>query len=248
MSVSTDWWSRFFTGPVVEFWRRALPPEHTLAEAAFLESALELRPGSRVLDAPCGHGRLALELAARGASVSGIDISEEAIAIARGDAATRGVVATFEVRDMRDIHEDELDAAFCFGNSFGYLDDRGNAAFLESVARALRPGGRFAMDTGYVAESLLPQLDRRAWYETGDLTCLAARSYDPLSARLEVEYRYIRDGKVDVRVASSRVHTCLEVVRLLERAGFRDVECFGSIDRKPFELGSRTLIVTATRA
>jgi len=249
MSVSTEWWSRFFTGPAVEFWRRALPPDHTAAEAVFLEGALGLRPGSRVIDVPCGHGRIALELAARGARVSGIDISEEAIAIARGEAAARGLDAVFEVGDMRDLpFEAELDAVFCFGNSFGYLDDAGNALFLERVARALRRGGRFAMDTGYVAESLLPQLVKRAWYEMGDLTCLAARSYDPRTARLEVEYRFIQDGKVDIRTASSRIHTCLEVVRLFERAGLREVECFGSIDRKPFELGSPSLIVTATRS
>ena len=248
MSVSTDWWSRFFTGPVVESWRKALPPEHTVAEAVFLEEALGLRPGSRVLDVPCGHGRISIELAARGARVSGIDISGEAIAFAREDAAARGLDVGFEVRDMRDLpFEAELDAAFCFGNSFGYLDDAGNALFLERVARALRPGGRFAMDTGYVAESLLPKLDRRAWYEMGGFICLASRSYDPRTARLEVEYRFIRDGKVDIRIASSRIHTCLEVVRLLERAGFREVECFGSTDRRPFELGSRSLIVTATR-
>lgn len=249
MSVPTDWWSDFFRGIVIELWRKALPPEHTAAEAAFLEKALGLAPGSRVLDVPCGHGRIALELAAHGAKVSGIDISEEAVAFARAEAAARGLDVLFDVRDMRDIpFEDELDAAFCFGNSFGYLDDAGNALFLERAARALKPGGRFAMDTAYVAESLFPALEKRAWYEMGGLTCLAARTYDPRSARLEVEYRFVSDGKWDVRVASSRIHTCFEVVRLLERAGFRGVECFGSIDRTPFELGSRTLIVTATRA
>jgi SAM-dependent methyltransferase len=249
MSASTGWWSDFFRGVVVESWRRALPPEHTKAEAAFLDRALGLRSGARVLDVPCGHGRLALELAARGAIVAGFDISEDAIALARADAAARGVDVRFEVRDMRDIpFETELDAAFCFGNSFGYLDDEGNALFLERVARALKPGGRFALDTGYVAESLLPSLEPRSWYEMGDLTCLAARAYDPLRARLEVEYRFIRDGEVDVRNASSRVYTCLEVVRLLERAGFRDVECFGSIDCRRYELGSPSLIATAARA
>jgi SAM-dependent methyltransferase len=250
MSVSTDWWSRFFTGPVVESWRRALPPEHTRAEAVFLEEALGLRSGSRVLDVPCGHGRISIELAARGARVSGIDISTDAIAIAREEAAARGLDVGFEVRDMRDLpFEAELDAAFCFGNSFGYLDDAGNALYLERVAGALKPGGRFAMDTGYVAESLLPRLDRRAWYEMGGMTVLAGRSYDPRSGRLEVEYRYIlEEGKVNIRTASSRIHTCREVVGLFERAGFREVECFGSIDRRPFELGSPTLILTATRS
>jgi hypothetical protein len=39
---------------------------------------------------------------------------------------------------MRDLlWRSRFDGAFCFGNSFGYLDDEGNAAFLRAVAAAL---------------------------------------------------------------------------------------------------------------
>ncbi len=43
-----------------------MPPEATRAEADFFEESLETRPGARLLDVPCGDGRLALELAGRG--------------------------------------------------------------------------------------------------------------------------------------------------------------------------------------
>ena len=41
------------------------------------------------------------------------------------------------------MSQQRFDGAFCVGNSFGYLDDEGNAAFLRAVRAALKPGGRF---------------------------------------------------------------------------------------------------------
>src|SRR5207237_2222573 len=45
----------------------------------------DLREGSRVLDAPCGYGRLSLPLARRGAIVVGVDQSAELLAQAEKD-------------------------------------------------------------------------------------------------------------------------------------------------------------------
>ena len=63
---TANWWETFFTGLIVDFWRAAMPPEATRAEADFFEKSLEARPGARLLDVPCGDARLALELAGRG--------------------------------------------------------------------------------------------------------------------------------------------------------------------------------------
>ena len=107
-------------------------------------------------------------------------------------------------------------AAYSLGNSFGYLDDEGNDAFLEGRGPALKPGARFVLETGYVAETLLPVLQERGWYPIGDMLILSERRYDPVEGRLHVEYTHIRDGKTDRRTMSARIHTCREVFRLLE--------------------------------
>src|SRR5687767_5885998 len=75
--MTDEWWNDFFSGLVVDFWRAAMTPEVTDAEATFLADRLALSPGDRVLDVPCGDGRLALALAVRGCRVTGVDISEE---------------------------------------------------------------------------------------------------------------------------------------------------------------------------
>jgi SAM-dependent methyltransferase len=62
--VPSDWYADFFTELPNEFWRRAVSPEATAAEIDFIEARLGLKPGSRILDVPCGSGRHTLALAA----------------------------------------------------------------------------------------------------------------------------------------------------------------------------------------
>lgn len=54
---------------------------------------LNVRPGTRVLDVGCGVGRWSCRLAARGASVTGVDLSPTMIGQARRRAAAQGVAA-----------------------------------------------------------------------------------------------------------------------------------------------------------
>lgn len=54
----------------------------------------------------------------------------------------------------------EFDGAFCFGNSFGYLNPQEASDFVSAMTRALKPGSRFVLETGMAAESLLPALQK----------------------------------------------------------------------------------------
>jgi SAM-dependent methyltransferase len=201
-----------------------------------------------VLDVPCGGGRHAVELAARGFEVTGVDLSTEFLEAARADASRRGVSVSWEHREMRDLPwAGHFDGAYCFGNSFGYLVDPGNAEFVGAVARALRPGARFAVETGAAAETLLPNYQERRWYELGDILFLIQNRYNHALGRLETEYTFVRDGRVDRRHGFQRVYTYSELARLLEAVGFGEVEGYGSASREPFRLGSQRLILVATK-
>jgi SAM-dependent methyltransferase len=115
-------------------------PECTESEVEFLASALNIQPGSRILDVPYGNGRHSILLTRRGARVTGIDLAEENIVEAR--RLSGAVKVEWIISDMRNLpFVSEFDGAFCFGNSFGYLDRKGTAEFVSSVGRALKPGG-----------------------------------------------------------------------------------------------------------
>ena len=107
--VSDDWFVDFMDGLKAEFWRGVSEPWAD-ADAVAIAALLDLPAGARVLDAPCGSGRIAVRLAEQGLAITGIDISEPEIAEARRVAAERGAEVRFEVRDVRDAPAGGFDA------------------------------------------------------------------------------------------------------------------------------------------
>ncbi len=241
-----DWWREFFSGLAVEFWQVALPEEATRADVAFLWEKLRLFEDARVLDVACGAGRLMLPLAERGCSMSGLDISDEFLHAAGRAGAERGLPLDLRQGDMRFLPwTDAFDAAFCFGNSFGFLDDEGHAAFFESAAQALVPGGRFALDYGQAAESILPRLVPHEEAQVGDFRFIEDNRYDPREGRVETRYTIVRGDRTETKLGSHRVYTANELIRMLDRAGLATVELLGSLEGEPFAIGSPRLILVA---
>lgn len=219
MEVPSNWWESFFHGVAVDLWLQALSPEHSRHEAALVQRLLGLTPGAELLDVPCGAGRLSFALAAQGYRVTGVDLSAESLNHARAADVDRRVA--WEQRDMRDLPwPARFDGAFCFGNSFGYFDDEGNAEFLRAVRVALKPGGRFVLETPMVVESLLLTLKERPWFKAGDIYLLVANEYDARRSRLDTEYTFVSNGRVETRRGTHRAYTYRQLVELMEAAGF----------------------------
>jgi ubiquinone/menaquinone biosynthesis C-methylase UbiE len=107
----------------------------------------EIRPG-RILDAGCGTGENALMMARAGSDVTGIDLAEDAIMIARKKAAERHIDASFIVGDVlrldRHFGEGTFDTVTDSG-LFHTLSDEERPAYARQVSRVLKPGGQYYM-------------------------------------------------------------------------------------------------------
>jgi 2-polyprenyl-3-methyl-5-hydroxy-6-metoxy-1,4-benzoquinol methylase len=240
VNVQSNWWETFFEGVAVDLWLQAVPPEHTEREAESLVRTLAVPSGAEVLDVPCGGGRLSLALAQRGYKLTGVDWSPAFLNHARSCDGSQAV--TWEQRDMRDLPwRARFDGAFCLGNSFGYLDDEGNADFLRAVAATLKPGARFVLETPMVLENLLGHLQDRPWWKVDDIHLLVVNTYDHTRERLDIEYTFVSKGRVEVRSGSHRAYCYRELVELIEAAGFT-VEL-----GQPWTRNAHTVTFIATR-
>ena len=268
-SIPVNWFEDFFHGITLELWRRAIPSEHTKAEAEFLIQVLNCKTDAHLLDVPCGNGRLSFELAKHGYRVTGVDIAEEFIdeartvarkhidpsALAAGtDNVARAFrawtgetpVPQFILGDMRSVEGEALyDGAFCFGNSFGFMEYADMERFLSGAARALKPGARFVMNTGMAAESVLPDFEEQSCHELGDMSIEIKERYNAEESCIDSEYIFEQNGRKESRFARHWIYTTAEIQRMLNRAGFNVLNCYGSLKQEPFKLGSRELFVVA---
>jgi len=249
--LNGEWWNEFFS----EVWPRiqagGYPVERTASECDFISELLQLPPGARVLDIPCGIGRHAVELARRGFQVTGVDLQTQFIEHARAEAHRAGVSPDFLVSDMREFGAAEkFDAAFCYFGSFGYFSGDGDIRFLRAVERALIPGGRFLLDT-HMMETLLPVYRERDWGwadpPQNSRRVLEERTWDIQTGRVNVTWTVVDEKGSSSSSTSIRMYNFPELRALLESAGFEDVEGRDGKTGGPLLIGARRAAIIAKR-
>ncbi|HET7840062.1 MAG TPA: class I SAM-dependent methyltransferase [Terriglobia bacterium] len=247
MEVPRDWWKGFFNGLAAEMWRHAISEDQTRKDADFIEKVFAVAPGARLLDIPCGAGRLSLELAGRGFRLTGVDYSPQFIQQARAASAAQGLEIAWEQCDMLEFAaQDRFDGAFCFGNSFGYASDAENRDFIADLARALKPDGRLVLDT-YCAELALRTFQEHSWFKVGEIIMLEENEYDLQLGGVRTEYTFISGAQQEQKRGWQRMYTFCELRNLLESAGFYSVAGFGSFQSEALNLKSDRLFVVARR-
>lgn len=123
---------------------------NTQAEVDFLIEHLRLTPDQRILDMGCGTGRHALELGRRGYHVTGVDLSEGMLELARRTAQQEGIATvTFQQADATRFATDApFDRSYCVcEGSIGLIGTGSDPhahdmAVLRNLYTALKPGGR----------------------------------------------------------------------------------------------------------
>jgi len=242
-----DWHERFFDGLWLEVQAHTFDPSQTREHVDAAQEALQLMPGSRVLDVPCGEGRIALEMASRGYVMTGVDRVPSLLDRARSQAAARGIEAHWAQSDMWDLQvEGTFDAALCLWSSLGYGTEDEDRRFLTAVGERLEPGGGLLIET-HVTETLLPWFEPHGFRWAGDIAVTESRRFDPTAGRIVTEWILSAADRRETSVSSLRLYSFRELVNLLDTAGFDVSEAFGSTDLEPFELGASRLFLAATR-
>lgn len=217
------------------------------AEVEALLALVDVTSG-RVLDMPCGVGRHSLELARRGFQVTGLDRTERYLATARERAWGQGLEVSFVEGDMREGMPGPFDLVLNLYSSFGYFDDPADDhRVVRAVHAALRPGGRFVLDTMSL-EVLARTFEPSTVIERGDELLIERRRILDNWGRVESSWTVLRsDGTRTDGMFSVRLYSARELAGLLMRGGFERVQAFGGLDGRPYDQGAARLVLVAER-
>jgi tellurite methyltransferase len=154
------------------------PPPQVATPNPFLRQHVACLPRGQVLDLAMGEGHNAIFLAQQGFSVTGIDISEIAVARAQQLATHHGVLLHGQVADLRTtkLPENAYDAVVCFY----YLDRQ----LFPQIIATLKAGGVLLYET-YTSE--------QAQYGPPRNPAYLLQGNELLEAFRELRIRFYRD-------------------------------------------------------
>jgi SAM-dependent methyltransferase len=211
---------------------------------------VDLEEGSQILDLCCGPGRYATELAKMGFEVVGIDINEDYVALAQKIAEQERVSPEIIVGDMRELaYVDRFDAVINVGTSFGFFEtDAENQLVVESLARALKPGGRFLLEMGN-RDYLLKNFEAANSRENPDGSVTQVqRIFDYERSRINTTFRRSSNGElVEAWAHSWRAYTLAEVASLLSHADLELVDTFGGWQSEPYNVDAPRMVAISKK-
>jgi SAM-dependent methyltransferase len=192
----------------------------------------------RALELAVGTGRVALPLAERGVTVTGIDVSEEMVS--RLKAKPGGEAIEVVIGDMAEVPVDGVFPLVYlpFNTFFGLLTQERQVQCFQNVADHLEAGGRF------VLEGFVPDMKRFDANETRlgviSIDSLQEHSYEvavhlPAEQRITSQYvRRMADGSTVVLPVEIRYAWPSEINLMARLAGLELEERWGWYDRRPF--------------
>jgi SAM-dependent methyltransferase len=244
-------WERY--GPIM-FDRKRWDEVPVVADGVTRLAKLDLYgqaapPGTpRVLDLCCGFGRIALELARRGFSVTGVDITETYLQTGADDAAYENLEVEFVMQDVRAFKRPgHFDLAVNLYISFGYFEDPADdLLFAKNACESLKPGGSFIIET-LGKEIAVRDFVEAEWFERAGYTALT--EYTPVDSWAGLKNRWIiiKDERRIEKVFTQRLYSAAELRRLLLDAGFAAVEIYGNWDETPYDQRAEALIVVGRK-
>ncbi len=245
---AADSWQSFFDEDYIRIWSGMMPEAETKSHCDGLWALLQLREGSRVLDAGCGYGRLSRPLAERGATVVGVDQSAALLAHAEH---TRGNIPELRLKYVRhdlryQLTEAEFDAAFNVFTGVGFGSEDEDRAILLTLHGAVRAGGLVlveAIQRDAVIAFMLRGGQQSMRLPDGILV-FAQSTYDPITSRLTGTWYWSGPGSSGEKSASLHIYTVGELMRLVENAGLQVKGTYLGISTQPFkevppEMGGR---------
>lgn len=205
----------------------------TMGECDFIEKEIHYNKALKILDVGCGTGRHAIELAKRGYSITGIDLSESLLEKAREKAKQCGLQVEFLQHDARSLpFENQFDVAImmCEGGFPLMETDEMNFDILKNVSNSLKVKSTFIFTTlnglfplfhsinDFLANGVV---EGNATYNSKHFDLMTFRDYN--ITKVEDD-----NGEEKELECNERYYVPSEITWLLKTLGFTKIDIFGA--------------------
>ena len=249
--MESEWFHTFFQQ---DYFRKTLEQvdpaiDNSVMQAEFLRDVLELGLSHRILDLCCGYGRHAINLARMGYNVTGFDLCERALKLARQKARREHLKVHLVRGDIRALpFRNSLDRIYNVF-AFGYLEnDSEILGVLKGAARGLRPRGSLLVDV-INGPRILRDFIERGRAEEADRYILQERSYDEQTKRLISEWTFIyKDtGETNKHSITERLCSVNDLISMVQSFGLKTLNIYGDFDKTEHSEDSNRIIIIAEK-
>ena len=244
-----DFWTQF--APIMfDDARWAEAP--TVAE--YVKDIAGLKKGSSVLDAGCGLGRIAVELACLNLDVTGVDIIQAELDAAKESAEAEGVPLKLINTDLRTFSpENKFDCVVNLYTSFGYCDTvEDDMKILKNMCDCVKNGGTFIMECTSRETAVMYWTEGEEFSRAGYLVKTHFEVTGAWEGLKSQWILYPQDTDLQKNPNAKPIVDHYFIQRLypatflrdkIKEFGFSDVQVYGDFDYSPYDQNARTMII-----
>ncbi|NLM00283.1 MAG: class I SAM-dependent methyltransferase [Treponema sp.] len=209
-----------------------------------------LSEGSKVLDAACGCGRIAVELALLGLDVTGVDLMKSLLDAAQESAEAEGVSLNLIQADLRNFQsQTKFDAAVNLYTSFGYCATiEEDIKILRNIAASIKDDGWFILEC-VSRETAIRYFTEGEWFERAGKFVLT--EFSVVGAWEGLKSRWVlidkETGEKIDHTFVQRLYSAVELKRILLGCGFKTCEIYGDFDFSPYNEKMQTMVLVCRK-
>jgi hypothetical protein len=129
----------------------------------------------------------------------------------------------------------------------GYFEDpQEDEQVAANMYRSLKSNGVLIMDL-VSKEVLARNFEPRRWHEEGNAIFLQETTVHKAWTWIESRWIILRDGERFERTLSHRIYSAAELMSLLTKVGFRDLEVYGDLAGTSYDHTAKRLVVVARK-
>lgn len=195
----------------------------------------------KILDIPCGYGRLSNRLAKKGFNVVGVDINKNFIKIAEQDAKNKKLKIKYLVKDVFSYNSrDKYDVVINIFTSIGYFEsEEKNLLFIKKLSNFVKPNGLFILET-INPLAVIRHYNDRDQINFPDGSKFYYEHYYDYKTAISVEKKkdVYAEGTINEGVSCVRLYYPHELIKIFHDLGYTNIETLNSAGNNTHMLDS----------